>query len=79
MKRIIRLITGSFFVVLGIIGLFLPFLQGLAFIVIGLLLLAPDSRLIQRLKDELIRRYPGFSEKIRLRKVAGSFKGGVKE
>ena len=36
---LIKKIIGIFFVCLGILGLFLPFLQGIVFILIGLMLL----------------------------------------
>ena len=42
--RIIRIVSGFALLVLGIIGLFLPFLQGIAMIVGGLVLLAPEYR-----------------------------------
>jgi uncharacterized membrane protein YbaN (DUF454 family) len=37
-SRLLRRILGVFFIVLGIIGLFLPVLQGILFILIGLTL-----------------------------------------
>ncbi len=49
------------FVVLGIIGLFLPVLQGILFLGIGLVLLAGSSPLARRLLDRLRDRYPKFA------------------
>jgi uncharacterized membrane protein YbaN (DUF454 family) len=41
LKNSVMLIIGWFFVGLGILGLFLPFLQGILFIMIGLAILSP--------------------------------------
>ncbi len=57
-KRWAILIAGWFFIFLGILGLFLPFLQGILFLVIGLLLLAQVQHWPRRLLDRLKRRYP---------------------
>ena len=43
-----RKIAGWFFIVLGVFGLFLPFLQGLLFIALGMGLLAGDSEALRR-------------------------------
>jgi len=41
--RIARIVGGIAFLILGVIGLFLPFLQGILFLVIGLTLLSQES------------------------------------
>ena len=64
MKRILRHVLGWFFVVLGIIGLFLPILQGILFILVGITILAPEIPLFRRLLSELQRRYPLAFEKV---------------
>ena len=46
-----RIIGGFALLVLGVIGLFLPFLQGIAFIVLGLLLLSREYHWARRLLD----------------------------
>jgi uncharacterized membrane protein YbaN (DUF454 family) len=55
MKTIALQVTGYVFLVLGVLGLFLPFLQGFLFILIGLLLLAKHAEwahnLLQRFRD----------------------------
>lgn len=61
-KRVFRYIFGIFFILLGIIGLFLPILQGILFIIIGLLILAPESARIRRLIAKLKDRYPHIFE-----------------
>lgn len=63
MKRFIRLVFGIFCLILGVIGLFLPILQGIIFIVIGLLVLAPESKRIRQLLARLRMKYPGVFEK----------------
>ncbi len=62
LKRIFRYTFGSIFLVLGVAGLFLPILQGILFIIVGLLILAPENRHIQRLLDKLRERYPAVFE-----------------
>lgn len=55
-----RLILGWGLIVLGIVGLFLPLLQGIVFIVAGLALLSRDSpwarRWLERAKGWLKRK-----------------------
>ncbi|MFH0807961.1 MAG: PGPGW domain-containing protein [Elusimicrobiota bacterium] len=46
-KHIIILVLGWFFLVIGVAGLVLPFLQGILFIVIGLFLLSRESGYIK--------------------------------
>ena len=46
--RVARLIAGWTLVALGIVGLFLPILQGVALILAGLALLAPDVPFARR-------------------------------
>lgn len=58
LKRLLRFIFGTVFIVLGILGLFLPILQGFLFLGVGLLILAPESRRLQRLKHRLEIRFP---------------------
>jgi len=43
---------------LGVVGLFLPFLQGVLFMLAGLALLSSESRRLRRLLDRLRQRYP---------------------
>jgi uncharacterized membrane protein YbaN (DUF454 family) len=59
-KRIIVLTLGVTFVLLGIAGLFLPFLQGLLFLVVGLLLLSTVSPRLRAWVESHTRRWPKF-------------------
>jgi hypothetical protein len=57
-KRIIKIAVGIFFVILGVIGLFLPILQGVLFIGIGLAILSTESRRLKTLFHKLRERFP---------------------
>lgn len=56
MKRIIRYVSGITLLVLGVIGLFVPILQGILMIIAGLLILAPESKLIQKMIEKLRKK-----------------------
>lgn len=58
LKKTFRIATGILFLVLGIAGLFLPILQGILFIIVGLVLLAPYNPFIRRQLDAIHARYP---------------------
>jgi len=62
--RIKWLLIGGAFVVLGVIGLFLPVLQGVLFIVIGILCLSKGSALVRSQKIGLKRRFPRLGSKL---------------
>ena len=53
----VRLAFGVAMLVLGVLGLFLPFLQGILFISIGLLVLAHDIPAVGRIMEGL-KRHP---------------------
>lgn len=81
LKRILILGLGWFFIALGIAGLFLPILQGILFLLIGLALLSGESRWARRLLIRLRRRYPALSgrldgAKARARKWWTRIRGG---
>ena len=57
-KRILVLSLGVIFIVLGLVGLVLPFLQGFLFIAIGLLLLSLYSPTVRRWVDKHTKKYP---------------------
>ncbi len=58
-RKLVQLGLGWTFVVLGVLGLFLPVLQGILFLLIGLVLLAGVSPRMRLLRQRLRRRYPG--------------------
>jgi uncharacterized protein len=49
---------GWFFVVLGVLGLFLPILQGVLFLAVGFALLARELEWVRRYRERLYARYP---------------------
>jgi uncharacterized membrane protein HdeD (DUF308 family) len=51
--RWFRIISGWILIILGVIGLFLPFLQGILFLASGLALLSTESRWAKNLMDRL--------------------------
>lgn len=57
-KRLLILISGWFFIALGIVGLVLPILQGFLFLAIGSYLLSLESVWVRRKMLRLQRRYP---------------------
>ncbi|HEY4485607.1 MAG TPA: PGPGW domain-containing protein [Nitrospiria bacterium] len=57
-KKTLILVIGWSFILLGIVGLFLPFLQGFLFLLIGLLILSKESTLAKGLLHRIQARYP---------------------
>ena len=69
-KRLLILIAGWAFIVLGVLGLFLPILQGVLFLAIGSYLLSLESPWVRRKMLQFQRRYPKLGatlEEARLR------------
>lgn len=62
-KRLIRLIVGWFLFALGILGLFLPILQGWLFIAIATILLAQDVPFFKRIWQYVQQRFPKVARK----------------
>ena len=63
LKRYVILSLGWFFVFLGILGLFLPILQGILFLLIGFILLSRESEWAKHQLEKLKSRYPRLAEK----------------
>ena len=63
-KRIAILALGWAFILFGIVGLFLPILQGILFLLIGLALLSIESETARRILHKVRARYPGLSGKL---------------
>lgn len=57
-KRWLILVTGWFFMFLGVLGLFLPILQGVLFLAIGSYMLSLESPWVRRKMLQFQRRYP---------------------
>jgi uncharacterized membrane protein YbaN (DUF454 family) len=58
MKTIVMQGVGYAFLVLGVFGLFLPFLQGFLFLAVGLIILSRHARWARRLLDHFRARHP---------------------
>ncbi len=65
-RRIAVLALGWGFIVLGIVGLVLPALQGILFLLIALALLSSESETARRILERLRARYPGLAQRIDL-------------
>jgi len=57
-RRIAVLVGGWVFLVLGVLGLFLPVLQGVLFLLVGVYLLSRESPWARLLRQKFRRRYP---------------------
>ncbi len=60
-KRKLFLVAGWILLVFGVLGIFLPFLQGILFLFLGLILLAKAQPRFRLLKIRLKRRYPKYA------------------
>lgn len=61
MKKWLTLAVGWAFVVLGVIGLVLPVLQGVLFLAIGFIILSRESKWAKRKLVHLRRRHPEWA------------------
>ena len=64
LRRIAVLTAGWLFILLGVLGLFLPFLQGILFLMIGFYLLSLESARARLLRRRLRTRYPVLAAKL---------------
>jgi uncharacterized membrane protein YbaN (DUF454 family) len=62
LRRVAILGFGWLFVVLGVLGLFLPFLQGVLFLLVGLYLLSLESARARLFRQKLLNRYPRLAQ-----------------
>jgi uncharacterized membrane protein YbaN (DUF454 family) len=58
LKRALVLVVGWAFIALGIVGLFLPVLQGILFLLIGLVILSTEYVWAHHLLTKLRQRFP---------------------
>ena len=63
-KRVAIIVTGWLFIALGIVGLFLPVLQGILFLLIGLVLLSAEYHWARRLLGYVRTRFPKLDKVI---------------
>jgi len=64
-KRVVALVIGWTLIALGVVGLFLPFLQGILFILLGLYVLSRESKTAHRWLEQGRKRYPKVDAKLR--------------
>jgi len=57
-KRILKLIIGWFFLILGLVGVLLPIMPGVIFFPIGLAILSTESETAKKILTWFKRRYP---------------------
>jgi uncharacterized protein len=79
-KRAGIIVAGWLFIVLGVIGLFLPIMQGLLFIFIGLLILSSEYVWAHKLLQKLRARFPRVARLLDRaeRRVRGWFGSAVR-
>ena len=58
LKRVLVLFVGWGFILLGIVGLFLPVLQGVLFLLVGLIILSSEYVWAHHLITRLRQRFP---------------------
>lgn len=59
-KKFSKLLVGYLLIVLGIIGLFTPILQGVLFLALGTMILSSQSPAFRKLLDRIKTKYPNF-------------------
>jgi uncharacterized protein len=57
-KQVAVIVVGWTFLVLGVLGLFLPFLQGILFLLIGLIILSSEYVWAHHLLNKIRQRFP---------------------
>ena len=62
MKKWLTLAVGWAFVILGVMGLVLPVLQGVLFLAIGFIILSRESPWARERLERLRRRHPEWAE-----------------
>lgn len=63
-KRLVLIVVGWVFIALGVAGLFLPVLQGILFLLIGLVILSAEYHWARRWITTLQRKYPEAHRKV---------------
>ncbi len=75
--RGIKITLGLLLLPLGVVGLFLPFLQGVLFLLVAVALLSSEVPFVARLRDRVRDRFPGPWEKAEEfgRRIKARFRG----
>jgi uncharacterized membrane protein YbaN (DUF454 family) len=64
LRRVLELVLGWSLILLGVAGIFLPILQGVLFILVGLYFISRRSPWAARILDRLKARFPGLAERM---------------
>lgn len=64
MTKAVMQLVGWMFLVAGIAGLFLPFLQGILFIFVGLMILSSQYQWAQKVLVHAGKRFPKMAERL---------------
>lgn len=64
LKRVLMMVAGWAFVLLGILGLFLPLLQGVLFLFVGLLIFSRFSETAQGIERRVSERHPRLAAQL---------------
>ena len=68
------IILGIVLIILGLVGLVVPILQGWLFLALGALVLSPDLPFFSRMVDRIEKRFPAVKDQIqRLRQFLKKF------
>jgi uncharacterized membrane protein YbaN (DUF454 family) len=62
MKKVLALVAGWTFIVLGVVGLFLPLMQGMLFLMIGLTILSGEYVWAHHLLGKVRARFPRIAK-----------------
>jgi len=63
-KKILKLLVGWAFILFGIVGLFLPFLKGILFLFVGLVILSSEYVWAHRLLSKIRNRFPRVTARL---------------
>ena len=78
MKKIMVLTLGIIFILLGLLGLFLPFLQGILFLIIGFIILSLYFPQVITILKKYLHKHPHLVEKIeKIEKKIKEFVGEI--
>ena len=78
-KRIAIIATGWLFIALGVIGLILPILQGILFLLIGVAILATEYPWAKRLLGKIRARFPRLDSSIKAARERAAVLIGTRE
>ena len=79
-KRIALIVLGWLFIALGIVGLFLPVLQGVLFLLVGLVILSAEYHWARKLLGKVRTRFPKLDAMIKAaHEKAGKIMGHEKK